>query len=272
MTLRKFASRSGDTGKPLPALYSSWEKNQVDFRRGATSMIAGTPGSYKSVLALNMVAQWALKGHGILYFSADSDESVVARRMAGILTGDRASDIEARIQEDPSHYEGALARLGDLRFAYDSRLTVDGVKNYLAAWETVYGEYPEIVVVDNLINFAEYPDDWAAMLAVIREMDDIARETGAHVLILHHAKTRSSDGKDGWKEGWPPADWEVSGKVTQLSRLVLTLAAVDTDLYWSVVKNTNGPMDRQAKVRHGFVVEESLRVKDTGYRSSRKGD
>jgi KaiC/GvpD/RAD55 family RecA-like ATPase len=269
MTLRKFASRTGDTGIPLPSLYSSWEKNQVTFRRGSTSMIAGTPGTYKSILALNMAAQWALKGHSILYFSADSDESVVARRMAGILTGDKATDIECRIQENPGYYEGALSKLGDLRFAYDSRLTVTGVRDYLAAWETVYGEYPEIIVIDNLINFAEYPDDWAAMLVVIRDMDDIARETGAHACILHHAKIRS--GKKEQDEGWPPADWEISGKVTQLSRLVLTLAAEDQSLYWSVVKNTTGKQDRQARMRHGMDVEDSLRIRDTGYLSY-KGD
>lgn len=265
-TLRKLASRTGQLGKPLPEPcgFSSWDTLGVQFRRGATSMIAGVPGSFKSILALNLAAWWASReGLSVLYFSADSDEYTVGRRMAGILTGDTQKAVEANMDADAHHYDGALARLGDIQFVYD-QMDAEGLKDYVEAFELAYGAYPEVIIIDNLIDFAESPDDWAGMLLFIRAMDAVARKTKAHICILHHAKIRT----ENKKAGWPPGDWEISGKVTQLSRLVITMAAEGRNLYWAPVKNTNGPQDREAQTRYGFFVTESMRVKDTGYRGT----
>jgi KaiC/GvpD/RAD55 family RecA-like ATPase len=223
-------------------------------------MIAGVPGSFKSVLALNMAAHWsARQGMSVLYFSADSDEYTVGRRVAGILTGEQTKLVESNMQIDAHYYDNELKALGDIEFVYD-QLDADGVKDHIEAFELVYGAYPEIVFIDNLIDFADSPDDWAGMLLFIRSMDAVARKTKAHICILHHAKIRT----ENKRAGWPPGDWEISGKVTQLSRLVITVAAEDRRLYWAPVKNTNGPQDREAQMRYGFFVTESMRIKDTG--------
>ena len=261
-TLAKLASRTGTIGKPLPEPcdFTSWTPAGVQFRRGATSMVAGAPGSFKSVMALNMAASWSARnGVSVLYFSADSDEYTVGRRIAGILTGQSQAKVEECIATDAHYYDHEFESLGDIQFVYD-QMDVEGVKNHIEAFEVIYGAYPEVIFIDNLIDFAESPDDWAGMLLFIRAMDAVARKTKAHICILHHAKIRI----ENKRAGWPPGDWEISGKVTQLSRLVITVAAEDRRLYWAPVKNTNGPQDREANTRYGFYVTESMRIKDTG--------
>jgi hypothetical protein len=263
-SLKRLATRAGQLGKPLPEPcgFTSWAPAGVQFRRGTTSMLAGAPGSFKSVLALNMAAWWSAQARmSVLYFSADSDEYTVGRRASGIITGEAQGDVEANMGTDAHFYDRQLGDLGDIEFVYD-QLTAEGVKDHIEAFELVYGAYPEIIFIDNLIDFAESPDDWAGMLLFVRAMDAIARKTKAHVCILHHARIRP----ENKRPGWPPGDWEISGKITQLSRLVITVASEGRNLYWAPVKNTNGPQDREAAVRYGFFVSESMRVKDTAYR------
>ena len=60
----------------------------------------------------------------------------------------------------------------------------------------------------------------------------------------------------------PPADWEVQGRITQLSRLVITITAVNLSVNMSVVKNTNGPQTRDASRVFGFDVYGSMQVKE----------
>jgi RecA-family ATPase len=272
-SLKRLANQNGENGQPLPVQFETWRQTQVQFRRGATSMIAGVPGSFKSVLALNMSAWWAARQNlSVLYFSADSDRQVVKRRMSGILTCDTPQVVEARLDKNPHHYDRALATLNDFMLD-DEAEDIEAIVDRIRAFEVIYGAYPEVIIADNLIDFADSPDDWAGMLLFVREMDRIARKTKAHVLVLHHAKIRTppknSQGENQrGREGWPPGDWEVSGKITQLSRMVITIAAEGRNMYWCPVKNTLGPQDREAHTRYGFFVTESMRIKDTGYRGS----
>lgn len=266
-SLKRSATRTGQLGKPLPIQFGTWDTAQVQFRRGATSMIAGIPGSFKSVLALNMAAWWASRQHlSVLYFSADSDEYTVRRRVTGIITGNSQARIETSMDANPHFCDAELSKLGNIEWVYD-RMNAEGVKDHIEAFEVVYGAYPEAVFVDNLIDFAESPDDWAGMLLFIREMDAVARKTKAHICILHHAKIRT----ENKRSGWPPGDWEVTGKVTQLSRMVITVASEGRYLYWAPIKNTSGPQDREANMRYGFFVKESMRIKDTGYKGVASG-
>src|ERR1700755_710837 len=89
-TPRLAFGRVGNIGQRLPDPYRSFGREQIHFRRGATSMIAGVPGAFKSVVALNMVKRWADQNITTMYFSADGDEFTVIRRLAGIITGDSA--------------------------------------------------------------------------------------------------------------------------------------------------------------------------------------
>jgi KaiC/GvpD/RAD55 family RecA-like ATPase len=221
-------------------------------------MIAGKPGSYKSVLALNMLLFWANQGLEILHFSADSDEQTVLRRVSSIITGDDAEDVEkAFIANDAARYANSLGPVEYVRFVY-RQMEMEAIYNQVECFESMYGAYPNIIFFDNLIDFVERPDDWGGMLLFTKDVDALARETKSHVVILHHAKRREDQDM-----GKAPADWEIQGKVTQIPRMVLTMGAVQDNVRIACVKNTNGPQDPQAYNPVRFRVRNSLQMIDT---------
>ena len=254
--LAKFASRTGRLGKPLPSPFPVFDLENVRFRLGATSMIAGKPGAFKSVLALNMMKYWTLAGYPSVYFSADSDEHTVARRMAGIITGTSADVIDADFTAGNfRQYMPALESLGLVRFEYRI-LDMEGIAERLAAYEAVYGDYPPIVFIDNLMNFSDSTDDWGLMRDMTRELDALARETKSHICILHHAS-------ESWGRASDPVPRAaIQGKITQLSRLVLTCAADGLTIKVACTKNTNGPQHPDANRWMNFTVLPSLEVVD----------
>lgn len=256
-TLRKFSGRTGNLGVPLEDPFEVFDRRRIKFRMGGTSLIAGAPGSYKSVLALNMLTQWAPQ-HSILYFSADSDEFTVAKRLSSILSSEDNDTVEERMQQKAwrDYYtENTLAAVDNARFVYRS-LDFEVIQNHLSAFEAVNGAFPEIVFVDNLLNTVDDPTDWGGMINFIKQMDVLSRETRSHVCILHHAS-------ESWAQnnpGLPPPSWAIQGKVNQIPRLVLTLGASGHYLKIACVKNTNGPQDPQARDYMSFDINPSLRV------------
>jgi hypothetical protein len=218
-------------------------------------MIAGAPGSYKSVFALNMLALWA--GHGItqLYCSADSDEFTVAKRMASMLTGESTDQVEKTMANDRAKYAGVLRHLDPARFVF-TPMNIDSIDTHMRAFESMYGAFPDVVFVDNLINAVDDPTDWGGMIRLLRDLDVLAREARSHVCVLHHAS-------EGWSmnnPGKPPPSYAIQGKVNQIPRLILTLGAEGRSLGLACVKNTNGPQSPQARDVIGFGVAPSLRV------------
>jgi hypothetical protein len=262
----RFGDRVGNIGQALPHPFKCLETNRATFRRGATSLVAGTPGSFKSVLALNMLESWA--GHGVrsLYFAADSDEVTVVNRLSGIITGTNVETVERRMMEGKRHeFENALRNKLARRAEFEyEQMDFDDVVRHTKSYEAVYGAYPDVIFIDNLIDFVDSPTDYGGMLEFIRDMDGLSKEVKAHVCILHHAKLRDnkSDSDDAKDPMQPPADWEVQGRITQLSRLVITICAVGLNVNMSVVKNTNGPQTRDASRVFGFDVYGSMQVRE----------
>lgn len=264
-SLHKFGNRVGNIGQPLPDPYKQLEDNKAKFRRGATSLLAGTPGSYKSVFALNMLSTWAGQGITSLYFAADSDEMTVANRLSGIITGDAFDTIERRmLNNDRSKYENALAGqlAGRAEFEYE-QMDFEDVVRHVKSFEAAYGAYPDVIFIDNLIDFVETTTDYGGMIELIRDMDGLSKEIRAHVCILHHAKLRGNAREENSEDvdpNRPPAEWEVVGRITQLPRMVLTVCAVGMDVNMAVVKNTLGPSSKDASNVLKFKVYPSMRV------------
>jgi AAA domain len=258
----KFPARIGNIGSALPDPFNVFGANQIHFRHGATSMIAGAPGSFKSILALNMLAEWARLGIGVMYFSADSDEFTVIKRLSAILTGDNLDTVEGRIlRRQTGRYVAALRKVDSVQFEYE-QMDMATIANRVKSYEQIYGSPPDVIFVDNLIDFVDSPDDWGGMLIMTRELDALAKEIKAHVVVLHHAKLRMAETSKRPEFGRPPADYEIQGKITQIPRLVLTVAAENLSLKLSCVKNTNGPQTRDASLSWGFQVRTNMRLAD----------
>jgi hypothetical protein len=110
----------------------------------------------------------------------------------------------------------------------------------------LYGIAPQLIVVDNLMNVAaETDNEWAGLRAIMMELHDLARNTEACVLVLHHVSEASEYG-DGT---YPPARRSIHGKVSQLPSLMLTLGydPFGKQLRVAAVKNRFGPNSADGK-------------------------
>lgn len=255
-SVAKFSSRSGFLGTPLPTPFHSFELENIKFRYGATSMVAGKPGAGKSLFAMNMLTYWAREGLPAMYFAADSDEEEVASRLAAMVTGVNFDRVDTDFAERRyGDYIAALQAFHKVRFEYKP-MTLEKMAAKMHAFEQVAGEYPAVVFIDNLINFAESSDDYGGMINMLNELGKLAHETRSHICTLHHAS-------ESWgRPSDPVPSAAVQGKVTQIPRLALTVAKDNRWLKVACVKNRNGPSYPAANRWMDFTLEQDLTVTD----------
>lgn len=222
-------------------------------------MIAGAPGAFKSALALNLLAKWAQAGVYGLYFSADADEFTTAKRTAAILMHRLVDDVETGMRGPNAHvYRAALSAMDKTRWVYKAA-DINEIDRHMRGFEAVYGSFPHVVFVDNLLNMSETGDDWAACREFIRNLDILAREAECHVCVLHHTS------ESNYNAGFPPARSAIMGKISQFPRLILTVGVNESTLNVAVVKNTNGPQDPTARTYFPMIVDaERMTIKDSG--------
>lgn len=258
-SLAKAFGRSANTGRPLPEVFRSFTHNKVLFRLSATSMLAGAPGAFKSALALNLLTRWAQQGVYGLYFSADADEFTTAKRTAAILTARSVETVEAGMRGQYSHvYRQALMQMEHTRWVYRAS-DIDDIDRHMRGFEAVYGSFPHVVFIDNLLNVSEVGEDWTACREFIRNLDILAREAECHVCVLHHTSESS------YEQGFPPPRSAILGKISQFPRLILTVGVNEATLNVACVKNTNGPQDPTGRTFFPMNVDaERMTISDSG--------
>lgn len=273
----KFADRVGNIGKALPDPFPVFGHAEARFRKGAVSMIAGTPGSFKSVLALNMLVLWARKGIRGLYFCADSDEFTVTKRLAGIITGENLNLVEGRLigsdrarwlkrysQVIQGEFEDPETGTSRVQFEYEQMRGAEAIATHLKSWEQVYGGYPDVVFIDNLTDFVSSPLAFDEMHELLGALDGISKEVKAHVCVLHHARLQNGgkNDDDDRPKGSPPPDWQIAGRMTQKPRMAITIAATGLTVQMAVVKNSLGPQDRDAQTVYRLAVTRSMQMRE----------
>lgn len=263
-TVARAIKRAGVTGEPLPDVYPSLEKAKVKFRRGGTSVWAGHPGSFKSTFALNNLVLWARDPDFVaLYVSADSDEHTVGKRCVAMQSGEPMEKIEEPIRE--GEYAEYLENLRYVHFEFRP-LNMTQLEERMTAIQKMHGKFPDLVVIDNLMNMVDNPTDYSGMMTMVRDLDTLARAASSHVAILHH--THETNQKVT-APARPQPIWELHGRIAQFPRLVLTLAAqqnpehTQAHLMVACVKNTNGPDDRTGREYTDYIIETaSARVSE----------
>lgn len=235
---------------PFPALATSPYK--VRLRKGQVVMVAGPPGAGKTVWALAAVL--AMRSP-CLYISADSDEDTMAARAAANLTGHPIDSVLQTIQYGLYAEEyGPVLRDCPIRFEYEpSDPSLQDISNSLTAWLELNGKYPDVLVLDNLMNLATNDgNEWQGMRQAVKDLHYLARKLRICVIVLHH----TSEQDPGHIQSAPPRS-AIQGKVSQLPALVLTLANNGSELYVAVVKNRHGPADPLAKAPVVMIVDFS---------------
>lgn len=201
----------------LPDWCPAWVQSRLALRRGMLSMLAAAPGVGKSITAANIAIR---SGARTVYFSADTGRFDVTKRTIGILTGDPMQTIEDRLDDEmqgrswAEYYEAnVLHQAAHIDWVFDSDLSLARINQRLLAHSEVHGDYPELVIVDNLTNTIsdmnnEVPEIRANMQAFLK----LARTTNAHVMVLHHLVGAFEDGYTrpslGSLKGKPGADVE----------------------------------------------------------------
>ena len=222
---------------PLPDVWQALAAKQIKFRRGQVCMVAAAPNAGKSMFALIYAVKAKVP---TLFFSADTDTTTVMLRAGAHITGHNQVNVEQRLSSDNHYYDNAFDRLKHIKWVFDSSPSLDDIELEIKAYVELYGQAPELIVIDNLMNVAaETDNEWAGLRAIMMELHDMARKTEACVLVLHHVSEQSEYGSPTE----PPARRAIHGKVSQLPALILTLGYNPTqgELKLAAVKNRFGP-------------------------------
>lgn len=207
-------------------------------------MIAGRSGTQKSGLALYWVAEMALP---TLYLSADMNAATASKRLASMKSGEDTTAVEwgmANGQKDK--YVGAVEKM-PLTFSFGQPITWRQIDEELESWVHLWDCYPSVIVVDNLMDFDGAESDYTEQMAVMQGLTELARETGATILVLHHASDKTMSAQhDPWR---PPARNEIKNGLAEKPEMALTVSLDPNTLIYRVacVKQRSGPCDQTAR-------------------------
>lgn len=219
-------------------------------------MVAGRSGTQKSGFALFWVAQMNLR---TLYFSADMSGFTASARLASMVTGDTLPMVEAGMKDERARdeYLRALAHL-NITFSFGSPITWRALDEELEAYVELWDAYPEVIVLDNLMDFEGAEAEYSEQMAVMQGVTELARDTGATVIVLHHATDKGWQAtSDPWK---PPSRDQIKGGLSEKPELSLSVA-IDPHSYEyniAVIKQRMGPSDPTAQSYATLRVEPEL--------------
>lgn len=234
----------GSAGEPIPTVWQAFEDVGIVFRRGQLVLIAAGPGTGKSAMTLTQVIQASLPA---LMFSADSDAFTQLTRSICILSGVSVATAAHQVLNADIPQETLDSLTGiPLRIDYEASPTPNDMEDLLEAYCELYGEYPAIVVVDNITNvrsaMSEDGDPFSGLEGLMDYLHGMARGTGACVIGLHHV---TGDYNNGDK---PIPLNGVKGQITRVPEMVLTMFRGPLDdestiIRVSPVKNRGGKQD-----------------------------
>lgn len=238
----------GEAGKRLPDVWDSWAQAKIGFRRGQLHLIVAAPGAGKSVLSLSYAL---LAKVPTLYLSMDTDGSTTSVRVVSALTKITLEQAEEGLDRN---LEFALDALRDsnkfLRWSFPSSPSTRDIFGHIYAYGEAEGDWPELIVLDNLSNIAFDSDEFGEMRTMMADFQTMATKTRSAVVVLHHSTGQYEDGSTVIPLSG------VNGKVGKFPSAVYTMCRPSDDvLAVSAVKHRFGPADPS-----GFRVQARLRV------------
>jgi hypothetical protein len=248
LTPARSLSLNSDSGRKLPEVDALWALYQYGLvlRHGQVIMIAGRSGSQKSGFALWLTDELGLD---TLYFSADMSAFTASSRLASKRTALTTEQVEAALAEGGEARDHVFEALEDSRitFSFGSPITWWQVDEELDAYVELHNKFPEIIVFDNLMDFEGAESDYTAQMAVMQHVTELARDTGATVIVMHHASDKAWEAKtDPWS---PPSRDQIKGGLSEKPEVSLAVALDPNTLDFNVavVKQRMGPQDPSAK-------------------------
>ena len=207
----------------LPALRSLYGWG-LKVRRGEFILVTGRSGQMKSGFVLWMCQQWGLD---TLYFSADSSAYTMGVRLASMTSGFSQELVEADLAkvggaERTAHFDRLAKESGHIKFSFGSPITFTNVDLNLNAYVEVKEKYPDVIVIDNLMDVEDADSDASAQAHAMQEFAALCRNTGSTVIVLHHATENTM--RSSYE---PPIKKEILNKVDKKPELILGVGFQD---------------------------------------------
>ncbi|WP_380841936.1 hypothetical protein [Streptomyces coeruleoprunus] len=202
-------------------------------------MLAGIPGSHKTRIALNALVNMATP---TLAFSTDSDQDTIASRLLAIGTRTPTAETEQWLRSEPERCRRALTQYDFVRWEFMPNPSLDDVWLSTYAYHETEGRWPEQIMVDIASDIGhDTGDEWGSLRDLMRQSKVLARETEAHVLLVHHCA-------DSERTKRPcPRRSDIHGKVAAIPEVIVTCGVTNTgDLHVACVKNRHAKADADA--------------------------
>jgi replicative DNA helicase len=243
LRLSQARRKDSNAGEPIENPFSIIHSTASHIRRGQLSIIAGGPGTGKSAVIQNIIQ----RGNGLagdekrvntcLYFSADSDAMTMFKRSVSIETGWEQDEVE-RLQKEgrQAELDAIVDRAAShIEWQFRSSPEDSDVHTQVLGYLTKYGAYPQTIIMDNVKNlFAGGGGEFEALEANCEFLHELAKETGAAVIGLHHVVGEAEDGTK------PIPMSGLRGKISKTPAVIWTLHRTPSHLNISPVKNRNG--------------------------------
>lgn len=235
--------RNTALGEPIPLPFQGLVDHDIHVRKGQLTLMAAGPGAGKSALF-----QAALHHGGgrdnrsnVMYISADSGPEVMYERAACLATGLDSSTVRSMVEDgNVAHIDAEIAaKHGHIYYDFTASPSHEHVIEELEAYHELHGQYPDVIVMDNLKDLSDDmdSDEWRALEDAVMFLKDLAREAGAAVITLHHVGGEHENGDS------PIPLNGLRGKVAKTPAMVFTAyrpGGSSEELRLSIVKNRNG--------------------------------
>lgn len=246
LSLSQERRRNTDTGSPIYGPFTNLNANELFIRKGQLTLIAAGSGVGKSAIILS----WVQRGNGagltnrVMYISSDTDGNTMQKRSVAIATGWETSYVDQLVRGGMQDQVDSISdsATAHIAFVTDSSPDQQDIKDQVLAYLTVHGVYPEVIIMDNLKNlWSETDDDFKGLEESCVFLHELARDTGAAVIALHHVVGAYADGDKAIPKSG------LLGKIDKTPEVIFTLYRLDNMLYVCPVKNRNGRADPTAK-------------------------
>lgn len=235
-SLRQAARAAEHAGEPLPYTFPSLRAHGVALRRGHLHVVASAPGVGKSVSAIN----WTLWNEGVpaLYLAMDGDATSMSMRVLQAYFQRTREEIQDGLDFGDPAIESAFDTIDWVRWDFPNSPSMEEIRDRVWAFAEIFGEFPHLIVVDNLMDVV-VEQTAAAYAEAEMALAALARAANAAVLALAHL-----NGSYEGSNGVVPMSG-LNFKPTKKSSLILSAypGGFGGGLWMSVLKNRDGPAD-----------------------------
>ena len=213
-------------------------------RRGEVIMIAGRSGSQKSGFALWLVTQWGLP---TLYLAADMTLNEVSVRLACSKMGLSTREVQERLDAGGRREQEVREALSEMPIVVENgAITWHRLDTQIQSYVEIWDSFPEVIVIDNLMDVEEGASDYHAQMEIMQQLVEVARFTGATVLVCHHA----TDKTDGYSTD-APARKDIKNGMSEKPQMILgvSLDNYTLDFQVAVLKQRMGPQDPSGRMK-----------------------